>query len=613
MTTLSFAEAQRRFVAQAQEIIKHSQNMQWYELPPPSTQFVDPPYARPVFDPEAGLSVPDTDTYLDVYGEPVVLVAHNNKEKSFVNEVTATSEVQWQDSVRAISEGSHIVYYGARRGTSSWYPAYLYRKCKDHRYLFEDMTWVTLPCENAEGAFSSKFYHNYRNLHLKDSIQHLVERSSEHHRRELYHNFSFVVDSDPINDYLLVSCPTVLPRSSHLDCVADFQLLPEKVLILDVEAETKFGKEVWTGAFVTMDRGKFKEAQQWYFSDVAYHKYVNDGLPASYICTSDYFRHLIQKYYCEGYIICAKGAVLEFNFLLDRATGHTVRSYGEVNKYFIFDRTKELHCHYKSFGIFDLVMEKYDKIRLSYANTLPYWVQEKAVMHQHLMKHKIKDHVPLQECAVFLAHWRQMQDDLFFSEHWDDWQEYYKNENDVDVYGVYQNDLARGRTMAFRGRKYAVNSEPEKERLVIEYWDERAQWCHQRSDGVRKKRIYEQVEFFSSLGGGVAPLWHVMDAICDTLKREELQLQYAIAFEKKISVKDAVLWQQIKEYEVHSLEKASVNRTMFFANSSLMFKKYILQFEEFNRKLSGKEVGNKQVRLQKKMQEFAAEHPHDEE
>jgi len=44
-----------------------------------------------------------------------------------------------------------------------------------------------------------------------------------------------------------------------------------------------------------------------------------------------------------------------------------------------------------------------------------------------------------------------------------------------------------------------------------------------------------------------------------------------------------------------------------------MFKKYILQFEEFNRKLSGKEVGNKQVRLQKKMQEFAAEHPHDEE
>jgi len=443
-----------------------------------------------------------------------------------VGETKAT----WASTLDAFEDGHYVSRLGLPQ--ANLYPCVLYHKTeKDYKY--HSTSWVRINEDNLEGTWFYAWTMRARRSCRNGKVSDFIEVSSMTLNGVVVPTLKRVHEEDPIQDLLGEVIPFVLPKQPLADPKFDFQLLPEKIAIFDVELTHRFGPEPWCVGVVLMERGKITDSKMFYLQENSVEMGVRH-IEKRDQTSEDTVRRYLLELQSQEYILVAKGYWAETQFLMGKNQGVKMKDYVFGNHIIYYPGAG--YAHY-AFAIMDVQMEQFEPLNGKYSQSLPAPHYLKAIQDYSYLKMSVLSHVPRMEGLVFLYHWKRMQDKLMERAHWSRWKTWY-----------------------LKGEFPLVS------RRVWTYWDERAQWvCLRKKKKDRQREQLrlqvlklEQSEREYQIKDVGMPSWiHIQKLL---VKEKVPRLKYGILTRRKISERDAEQYHKFRALPVSVYYRDSFTR-----------------------------------------------------
>jgi hypothetical protein len=420
---LTMEDAKRRFLIQAREMIKESARYAWIEpgMPQYNMEEMTVAQLKTAIVDEVSPSVEIFDSCGEnIQVEPVSISTY----------IPSVSTSDWHETVAFYPDGQYICRY-FQHGEPNHYLVSLMQR--QETGVFRHYSWheAEICGDDCDGMITTKFHYRYRNLIGKGVVGEkiIVQYASKPVLR-----FCEAIQTDPQRKFVVDSIPYCLPRGVLDDDRFEFDLLPNKLLMMDVEKVNKYYLETWVVGFVAITDGKIKDLKTYFVRESKW--YLDQmKVPVEERLSSDEIRVLILKYQAEGYTIYAKGCAAEALFMLGKDSGVKLKSYLYDN-FFYSPTVSEIDS---AVAVGDLRCARFDEIAMEYRQRIPARVVQQAQRTAKLMRCADVDHVPVIECMVFFLHWKTYQEQMINYCLWNMWKKRYKGQEfEIEIFNGLQ-------------------------------------------------------------------------------------------------------------------------------------------------------------------------------
>lgn len=551
-TGITFDQAQQRFLQQAKEILEERKKFFWVESG--EDDVIDSSLTAVQATGHVSVSSFDEKIrYFDYSSSVVGIKDYQSIVQPPLEGVDlAPSDASWVLEMGKQDDGQYLVAYGPSKNVH-FYPAALCKRQLNGIFLPVLHFLVYSLEEGLQNTVSGRFWGRYMDMAGKGYVQ---TQSLSGFVVPVY-VFEKAQHEDRSGDYVVTIPPFLLSRPPLSDPVMKFSLIPEKLVLFDIETAQKWGNEAWAVGIVVIDKGKITDIQSYYISDTKYYL-DKKKIPNEYRRSSDEIRNILLVKQAHGFILCAKGCVTEFLFMLHKSSGMKVAPFVSPRGYMI-DTNGPLSWY--PFGIYDLQVSPYDTIQHYYRKWVPKWVEDVVTPHYKMMQEKDIGHVPAMECVVFFLHWKTYQEEIIRQNCWMTWKKFY----------------IRGKPVKFEYRE-------------VGYWDYRVRWMPSRVPiqnnqfQTNVSQAHTEVLFFEGDPEGVVPPWaEMMDTVWLNLREPRMAhgIMSQYSGDHMFTVRVATFVHQLYQMPVSARFKDSVDREKII--SSLIMDSSKENYQEYQR------------------------------